>query len=264
MQPPPYSTARPNLDPAEIDRFQRMASEWWDERGKFRPLHQLGPARLSFIRQTLATHFGRHAKNLKPLSGLRVLDIGCGGGLVAEPIARMGAAVTGIDPGADNIAAARAHARQEGIDIDYRATMAEELVAQGEMFDAVVCLEVIEHVPDVPAFLKTCASLVRPGGVLILSTINRNLKSYALAIIAAEYILGWLPRGTHQWERFVTPEELTGFLTAAGLTAPRFEGLIYDPWRDTWSLSNDIDVNYLAAATRLDIAVAADMRGRKP
>ncbi|MEQ1577379.1 MAG: bifunctional 2-polyprenyl-6-hydroxyphenol methylase/3-demethylubiquinol 3-O-methyltransferase UbiG [Hyphomicrobium sp.] len=238
------------LDPAEVERFQRIAGEWWDAKGKFRPLHKLGPARLTFIRDEIVRHFNKTSGGLKPLAGLTVLDIGCGGGLVSEPVARMGAKVTGLDPGEENIVAARAHAEPQGLPIEYRIGLVEDLAAAGEQFDAVLCLEVVEHVPDVGAFLKTCAGLVRPGGVMILSTINRNIKSYALAIVAAEYILGWLPRGTHQWERFVTPGELTRFAADAGLTSPRLSGMTFDPLRDVWSLSSDTDVNYLMAVGR--------------
>jgi 2-polyprenyl-6-hydroxyphenyl methylase / 3-demethylubiquinone-9 3-methyltransferase len=245
----PAPAAR-NLDPAEVERFRRMADEWWDPRGKFKPLHKLGPTRLTFVRDEIMLHFQLQSGGLKPLKGLSILDIGCGGGLVSEPMSRMGAIVTGIDPGEENIAAARAHAEPQGLSINYRTAMAEDLASEGLTFDAVVCLEVVEHVPDVGAFLKTCTSLVRPGGMIVLSTINRNIKSYALAIVAAEYVLGWLPRGTHQWERFVTPDELARFISAAGLEAPRFSGMSFDPLRDQWSLSSDTDVNYLAAAAK--------------
>lgn len=233
-----------------------MASEWWDATGKFRPLHQLGPARLQFIRDELVQHFERAAPGartppLRPLTGLTILDVGCGGGLVSEPLARMGARVLGIDPGRENVEAARAHAEgQAGLELVYRVATVEELAAEGLTVDAVVCLEVVEHVPDVGAFLTSCASLVRPGGALVLSTINRNFKSYALAIVAAEYVLGWLPRGTHQWERFVTPDEIARYLKDAGCTAQNFQGLTYDPLRDTWSLSADTDVNYLVKAAK--------------
>jgi 2-polyprenyl-6-hydroxyphenyl methylase/3-demethylubiquinone-9 3-methyltransferase len=239
-----------NLDDAEVARFRAIAAEWWDPKGKFRPLHQIGPARLQFVRDELIRHFTLKSGGLKPLSGLRLLDIGCGGGLISEPLARMGGIVTGIDPGAENVAIARAHAGPQGLDIDYRAVTAEDLVAAGEVFDAVVCLEVVEHVPDVGAFLKTCSALVRPGGLMLLSTINRTLRSYALAIVAAEYVLGWLPRGTHQWDRFVMPDELARYLAAAGMTPPRFSGLVYAPLQDSWSLSPDTGVNYLAASAK--------------
>jgi 2-polyprenyl-6-hydroxyphenyl methylase/3-demethylubiquinone-9 3-methyltransferase len=248
--PNPPGAGGGNIDDAEIERFQRLAKAWWDPVGKFRPLHQIGPARLSFIRDELTRHFSRETTGLRPFKDLAVLDVGCGGGLMSEPLARLGARVTGIDPGEKNIAIAREHAAPQDLDIDYRVTTAEELVAAGASFDAVICLEVVEHVPDVAAFVKTCASLVRPGGILILSTINRTLKAYALAIVAAEYVLGWLPRGTHQWDRFVTTDEIGRYLAEAGLGTPLFKGFVYNPLRDQWSLSPDIDVNYLVAASK--------------
>jgi len=239
-----------NVDPVEVERFQNLAKAWWDPTGKFRPLHQIGPVRLTFIRDELQRHFGREAGGLRPLDGLSVLDVGCGGGLVSEPLARMGARVTGIDPGERNIAIARGHAEPQGLAIDYRVATVEELGPAGEQYDAVVCLEVVEHVPDVAAFVKALAGVVRPGGILVLSTINRTAKSYALAIVAAEYVLGWLPRGTHQWERFVTPDEMTRYLSAAGLAPPRYEGFVFNPLRDAWRLADDTGVNYLASAVK--------------
>jgi 2-polyprenyl-6-hydroxyphenyl methylase/3-demethylubiquinone-9 3-methyltransferase len=238
------------LDPAEVARFSRLAAQWWDPDGKFRPLHKLGPARLAYIRREIERHFGPPQGGMRPFAGLRMLDIGCGGGLIAEPLARLGATVTGIDPAAESIGVARAHAASQGLGIDYRAVRVEDLTAAGEQFDAVTCLEVVEHVPDVAGFLATCARLVRPGGLMVLSTINRTLKAYALAIVGAEYILRWLPVGTHQWDRFVTPEELTRHLAAAGMEAPRFEGLVFDPLRDRWGLGRDTDVNYMASACK--------------
>lgn len=238
------------LDQAELQKFAALSAEWWDPKGKFRPLHQIGPVRLQFVRDRLAEHFGLDTRGLKPLAGLRVLDIGCGGGLISEPLARMGAKVTGIEPKEANLRAAILHAEPQGLEIDYRAATVEDLVAAGDTFDAVVCLEVVEHVPDVAAFVGSCAALVRPGGMLVLSTINRTLKSFALAIVGAEYILRWLPVGTHQWDRFITPAELTGHVVAAGLAMGRVEGMIYNPLTDKWSRSGDTDVNYLAAAIR--------------
>jgi 2-polyprenyl-6-hydroxyphenyl methylase/3-demethylubiquinone-9 3-methyltransferase len=238
------------LDAAEVDRFERLASDWWEPNGTFRPLHQLAPARLTFIRDEIIRHFGLAPRGLKPFQGLKILDIGCGGGLVSEPLARLGGRVTGIDPGAETIAVARAHAEAQGLAIEYRVQTVEDVAATGEVFDAALCLEVVEHVPDVGGLLATCAQLVRPGGLLVLSTINRTLKSYALAIVAAEYILGWLPRGTHDWNRFVTPEELVHHLVRAGFAAPRLMGLVYDPVRDRWSLDPDTDVNYLASGAK--------------
>lgn len=241
---------RSTLDPGEVARFQAIASEWWDTNGKFRPLHQIGPARLTFIRDRILGHLSRTAAHLKPLEGITILDIGCGGGLVSEPLARLGARVTGIDPGPDTIAAAKAHAAAQSLDIDYRTSTAEALVEAREEFDVVLCLEVVEHVPDVDAFVGMIARLVRPGGMLIMSTINRTLKSFGLAIVAAEYVLGWVPRGTHRWDRFVTPEELSAHLKAADFTIRATEGLAYDPLRDRWQLTTDTDVNYMIAAAR--------------
>jgi len=244
-----HSTGQ-TLDPAEIERFTRCAAEWWDSNGKLRTLHLIGPARMTFLRDALVRHFGRAQGQVRPLDGLAILDIGCGGGLVCEPLCRLGARVTGIDPGLDNVEAARRHAAGQGLTIDYRVARVEDLAAEGLAFDAVACLEVVEHVPDPGAFLKACASLVRPGGLMLLSTINRTLKAYLLAIVGAEYMLRWLPVGTHQWERFVTPDELARHLAAAGLGAPTFQGLVYRPLDDSWSLSSDTDVNYFAAAAR--------------
>jgi len=238
------------LDAREVARFERLAGEWWDANGKFRPLHRQGPARLSFIREALTRHFERPAGEIKPLKSITILDVGCGGGLVCEPLCRLGGEVTGIDPTEETIAVARAHAEAQGLAIGYRAVRAETLREAGESFDAVVCLEVIEHVPDVAMILKTISGLVRPGGMLVISTLNRTWKSYALAIIAAEYVLGWLPRGTHDWQRFVTPEELKGQLRGAGFATPRLSGIVYDVMRDEWRLDPDTDVNYMAAAAR--------------
>jgi 2-polyprenyl-6-hydroxyphenyl methylase/3-demethylubiquinone-9 3-methyltransferase len=246
----PGSGGGRTLDPAEIERFNRTAAEWWDSNGKLRTLHLIGPARMTFLRNALVRHFARPPGPARPLDGLAILDIGCGGGLVCEPLCRLGAHVTGIDPGLDNVEAARRHAAGQGLDIEYRVAQVEEMASEGRTFDAVVCLEVVEHVPDPGAFLKLCAGLVRPGGLMLLSTINRTLKAYLLAIIGAEYVLRWLPLGTHQWERFVTPDELGRHLQAAGLGAPTFQGLVYRPLEDAWSLSGDTDVNYFAAAAK--------------
>jgi 2-polyprenyl-6-hydroxyphenyl methylase/3-demethylubiquinone-9 3-methyltransferase len=238
------------LDAEEIDRFARLASEWWDPRGKFRALHRIGPARLAFLRDEMLRHFARTPGGMRPLEGLRVLDVGCGGGLICEPLARLGALVTGLDPAVENIEAARRHAAGQGLAIEYHAGRVEELEAEGRSFDAVVCLEVVEHVPDAGAFLATCAVLVRPGGLMLLSTLNRTLKAYLLAIIGGEYVLRWLPVGTHQWDRFVTPDELIRHLREAGLGAPTVKGLVYNPLADAWSLGADTDVNYLASAAK--------------
>lgn len=235
------------LDANEVERFSRIAAEWWNPNGKFRPLHQIGPPRLAFIRNAGVQHFARDANALKPLAGLKALDIGCGGGLVSEPLYRMGATVTGIDPSEQNIAIAKGHAGPQDLAIDYRAARVEDLIAAGESYHIVACLEVVEHVPDVAKFVAECATLVRPGGIAVFSTLNRTYKAWLLAIIGAEYVLGWLPRGTHQWDRFVTPEELEGYASAAGLTAGHFEGIVYNPLKDAWSLAADTDVNYLVS-----------------
>lgn len=243
--------ASANLDLAEVDRFERLAGEWWDPDGKLRPLHRQGPARLGFIRGALVRHFKRPANELRPLRGLSILDVGCGGGLVSEPLARLGANVSGIDPTVDSIAVARRHAEAQGLAIAYRSASVEELQAASETFDAAVCMEVIEHVPDPAAFVRSLGALVRPGGMLIVSTLNRTWKAYALAIIGAEYILGWLPRGTHDWNRFVTTNELARYLGDAGFAPPELSGIIYDVMHDSWRLSADTDVNYIAAASRV-------------
>ncbi|HEX2448547.1 MAG TPA: bifunctional 2-polyprenyl-6-hydroxyphenol methylase/3-demethylubiquinol 3-O-methyltransferase UbiG [Methyloceanibacter sp.] len=238
------------LDREEVARFAKLAGEWWDANGPFKPLHRINPVRLTYIRDQLCRKFGRDKKAAASLKGLSVLDIGCGGGLVAEPLARLGAKVTGIDPAPENIDAAKAHAAGMGLDIDYRAETAEALAASGAAFDAVLLLEVVEHVPDVPSFLKGVTPLVKPGGLTILSTINRTLKAYALAIVGAELILRWLPPGTHQWERLVRPEELQSALRGAGLSVTDMTGMVYHPLGDNWRLSSDKDVNYFATATR--------------
>jgi len=236
------------LDPDEIARFGKLAAEWWDAEGPFRPLHRINPVRLTYIRDQICRHFARDPKAPKSLSGLSVLDIGCGGGLVCEPLTRLGASVTGIDPARETIEAASAHARASSLDIDYEAATAEDMVAKGNSYDAVLLLEVVEHVPDVPAFLKAVAPLVRPGGIMILSTLNRTLKAYALAIVGAEYILRWLPIGTHQWDRFVRPEELGTALSTSGLKLTDKIGMVYNPLDDEWRLGLDTDVNYFATA----------------
>lgn len=238
------------LDAEEVRRFSRIAAEWWNPNGKFRPLHQIGPPRLAFVRDTACVHFKRDAKALRPLAGLTAVDIGCGGGLVSEPLARMGASVTGIDPSERNIAIAKGHAEPQGLAIDYRVSRVEDLAAEGKTFDIVACLEVVEHVPDVPQFIAECAKLVRPGGLAVFSTLNRTFKAWALAIVGAEYVLGWLPRGTHQWERFITPDELKAHCEKAGLKDAAFSGIVYSPLRDEWTLAGDTDVNYLVSVQK--------------
>ncbi|MEQ8823870.1 MAG: bifunctional 2-polyprenyl-6-hydroxyphenol methylase/3-demethylubiquinol 3-O-methyltransferase UbiG [Filomicrobium sp.] len=242
-----------NLDPSEIERFSALAAKWWDPNGEFRPLHKIGAARLAFIREAVTAHFLIDDDKVRAFNGLRMLDAGCGGGLVCEPLARLGANVTGIDPATENIAAAQAHARTQGLTIDYRAERVEDLAARGERFDVTLSLEVIEHVPDPAAFIASCAETVRPGGLLIVSTINRTLKAYGLAIVAAEHILRWLPQGTHQWDRFVTLDELGQAFSNCGLDNARYEGLMFDPLRDRWRLASDTDVNYIASAEKPSI-----------
>jgi 2-polyprenyl-6-hydroxyphenyl methylase/3-demethylubiquinone-9 3-methyltransferase len=239
-----------NVDPRELEQFEALAAQWWDLDGPFAMLHRLGPARLGLIRDAAARHFPAAGAGRRILKGLACLDVGCGGGLIAEPLARLGGTVTAIDPAAGNIKAARLHAEATGLAIDYRATTAEDLAATGATFDLVTCLEVIEHVPDQAAFVATIASLLKPGGLVVFSTLNRSPKSYALAIVGAEYVLGWVPRGTHDWRRFVTPEELRRYAEKAGLVDFESEGIIYDPLRDQWRRSSDDGVNYMATAAR--------------
>lgn len=239
-----------NIDAAEVDQFARQADDWWDTKGPFRPLHQIGPIRLEFIRDAAKQHFAISKQGLKPLAGLNVLDIGCGGGLISEPLARLGADVTGIDPAPENIETAADHAAKQGLNIAYKAVTAEQVADTGAAFDLVTCLEVIEHVPDPKQFVSTIGSLVRPGGMLIMSTINRTPKAFALAIVGAEYVLRWVPAGTHQWDKFVRPDELHRYFTAAGLGETELRGVVYHPLKDRWSLSSDTDVNYMIAATK--------------
>jgi len=238
------------IDPAEIARFSAIAAEWWDPAGKFKPLHRLNPVRLAYIRAHLCDRFNRDPRSLRSLEGLKIIDIGCGGGLVAEPLCRMGASVTGIDAAEKNIATATVHAEESGLSIDYRATTAEDIAAGKPNFDAVVALEVVEHVAEVPLFLSSCAAMVKPGGALIMSTLNRTAKSYAMAIVGAEYILRWLPRGTHQWGKFIRPSELTEGIEATGLSVAHLTGVAYNPLKDDWHLSRDMAVNYMLFAEK--------------
>ncbi|QRI62772.1 bifunctional 2-polyprenyl-6-hydroxyphenol methylase/3-demethylubiquinol 3-O-methyltransferase UbiG [Shinella sp. PSBB067] len=242
--------ARTTIDQAEVDRFSAMAAEWWDPTGKFRPLHKFNPVRLTYVRDLVSAQFGRDSRAHRPLEGLRILDIGCGGGLLSEPMARMGADVLGADASEKNIGIARAHAAGSGVPVDYRAVTAEALAEAGETFDVVLNMEVVEHVSDVDFFLTTCASMVRPGGMMFVATINRTLKAAALAIFAAENVLRWLPRGTHQYEKLVRPEEIEKPLTASGLTVTDRTGVFFNPLLDRWNLSKDMDVNYMLVARR--------------
>jgi 2-polyprenyl-6-hydroxyphenyl methylase/3-demethylubiquinone-9 3-methyltransferase len=230
------------VDPEEIAHFEELGEDWWDLSGPMGALHAINPLRVSYVREALAKH--------STFEGARILDIGCGGGILCEPLARMGAEMTGIDPAPGNIDIARAHALPQGLSIDYRAATAETLVAEGASFDVVLAMEVIEHVPDQAAFVATACALVRPGGLLIMSTLNRTLKSFALAIIGAEYVLRWLPKGTHKWERFVTPDELGRFMRRSEMRVIDRAGIVYNPLSGKWRVSGDTDVNYMIVAEK--------------
>jgi 2-polyprenyl-6-hydroxyphenyl methylase / 3-demethylubiquinone-9 3-methyltransferase len=246
----PRATLRGTVDPAEVERFSALASEWWDPRGKMAPLHKFNPVRIGYIRDQAAARFDRDPKKLNSMQSLRMLDIGCGGGLLSEPLARLGADMVAVDPSETNIAAAKEHAAQSGLTIDYRCATAEELAEAREKFDVVLAMEVVEHVADVPLFVRSCASMVKPDGLMIAATINRTLKSFALAIVGAEYILRWLPVGSHRWDKFVTPNELEIAMEQAGLRVTGDQGVIYNILADRWQLSSDTDVNYMLVAER--------------
>jgi len=248
-----------SVDPSEVEKFAALAGRWWEPNGPFAPLHKLNPVRLAFIRDIALQHFQRDKRSLRPFDGLSVLDIGCGGGLLAEPMARIGFAVTGIDAAEQNVRAAAAHAGMSGAQIIYRCVTAEDLVVEPHRFDVVLNMEVVEHVSDPGRFLRTAAELVCPGGLMIVATINKTLKSLALAKIGAEYIMRWLPVGTHDWNRFLSPQTLQRFLGDAGLETVLKQGISFDPvgWR--WQLSRDLDVNYMAVARRGKPALLAQM-----
>jgi len=247
----PMHDAATTVDAAEVAKFEAMAAEWWDPNGKFRPLHQMNPCRLDYIAAQIAAEFGRDRAGPRPFAGLRLLDIGCGGGLLSEPMARLGAEVVGADAAPRNIPVARLHAEQSGLAIDYRHTTAEALAEAGERFDVVLNMEVVEHVSDPPAYLAACRDLLRPGGLMICSTLNRTAKSFALAIVGAEYVLRWLPRGTHEWQKFLTPDELFALIRGAGLDPVDRKGFVFNPLAWSWSVSaRDLSVNYVAAARR--------------
>jgi 2-polyprenyl-6-hydroxyphenyl methylase / 3-demethylubiquinone-9 3-methyltransferase len=238
------------INDAEIAKFTAMAEEWWSPTGKFKPLHKFNPARLAYIREHALAHFGRDGTLMRPLEGLNILDVGCGGGLLCEPLARLGATITGIDAAERNIAIARLHADQSNLDIDYRATTSEALVEKGETYDMVLNMEVVEHVDNVPLYMKSCADLVKPGGLMLTATINRTARAYALAIVGAEYVLGWLPRGTHDWKKFLTPDEIRALLTRNGLRVIDATGVVFHPLADEWRRSPDMGVNYMMLAER--------------
>ena len=233
----------------EVRRFDDLGAQWWDPTGPMAPLHKINPVRIAWLRDTIAGHFGATPRgNDGPLEGLQILDIGCGAGLLSEPLSRLGARITGLDPAPTSIEIARAHAEATGATPTYRQGTVEELANEGARFDVVMAMEVIEHVNDVPSFVAAAASLVKPGGLMTLSTLNRTAKSFALAIVGAEYVLRWIEPGTHRWEQFVTPQELQDALKAAGLTNVRRQGMVFDPLRREWKLSKDCSVNYFMAA----------------
>ena len=247
---PRAKTTSASLDPGEVEKFSNLAAEWWNPKGKFAVLHNFNPVRLAWIKEQATARLSRDPFERRPLAGLRLLDIGCGGGLLCEPMARLGADVVGVDPADKNIRTAEIHAAGQELAIDYRTATAEDLAASSEAFDIILAMEVIEHVVDPAAFTKVCAHLLKPGGLLFIATISRTLKSFALAVIGAEYILGWLPRGTHQWEKLITPEELRGWLAASGLAVLDQTGVAYHPLSGEWRRARDMDVNYMLVARR--------------
>ncbi|WP_286722990.1 bifunctional 2-polyprenyl-6-hydroxyphenol methylase/3-demethylubiquinol 3-O-methyltransferase UbiG [Devosia sp. 63-57] len=238
------------VNDAEVAKFTAMAEQWWDPKGKFKPLHKFNPVRLSYIRDNLVRHFGRDPASIRPFEGISILDVGCGGGLLCEPLTRLGAKVTGIDAAERNIRIAQIHAEQSGLNVDYRATTSEALVAAGEKYDVVLNMEVVEHVDNVPLYMKSCADLVAPGGLMFTATLNRTARSWALAVIGAEYILRWLPRGTHDWKKFLTPEEINAQLRRNGLSVIDETGVTFNPIADSWGLSPDMAINYMILAER--------------
>jgi 2-polyprenyl-6-hydroxyphenyl methylase/3-demethylubiquinone-9 3-methyltransferase len=238
------------INPDEIAKFAAMADEWWDPTGKFKPLHKFNPVRLGYVRDQAIARFNKDPSVRRPLEGLKILDIGCGGGLLSEPLARLGASVIGVDPGEKNIAIAKLHAEQSGLTIDYRAVTAETVAAEGQRFDIVLNMEVVEHVDNVPLHMKTCADLVAPGGLLFTASINRTPRAFALAIVGAEYVLGWLPRGTHDYKKFLTPEEIATLIRRNGLKVTETVGVVFHPIADEWRQSRDTGINYMVLAER--------------
>ena len=239
------------VDPAEVAKFEAMAAEWWDPNGKFKPLHMLNPCRLDYITSQIAAEFDRDLTQPMPFKGLRILDIGCGGGLLSEPMARLGATVVGADAAPRNIPVAQVHAEQSGLQIDYRHTTAEDLAAAGEQFDVVLNMEVVEHVSDPQGYLTACQMLLKSNGLMICSTLNRNPKSFVMAIIGAEYVMRWLPKGTHDWNKFITPDELYALIQGAGLEPVDKKGMVFNPVSWGWSLSSrDLSCNYVTASVK--------------
>ena len=245
------AASKSSIDPAEVERFSRIAAEWWDPRGKFAPLHRFNPVRLGFIRDQALYRFQRDPKARRPFEGLRLLDIGCGGGLLSEPMTRLGFQVTGVDASERNIGTASAHAAEQGLSIDYRASTAEALIEAGEAaFDVILNMEVIEHVADPGDYLRSCAQLLKPGGLMIVATLNRTLKAFALAKLGAEYVLRWLPVGTHDWNKFLTPDELRGFLSDQPVVVDGPFGVVFNPLTGRWTESGDVGVNYMMTVVR--------------
>jgi len=238
------------INDAEIAKFTAMAEEWWDPRGKFKPLHKFNPVRLGYIREHALAHFGRNGSAMRPFEGLAILDVGCGGGLLCEPLARLGATVAGIDAAERNIAIARLHAEKSGLEIDYRATTSEALAAGGARYDMVLNMEVVEHVDNVPLYMKSCADLVKPGGLMLTATLNRTLRARALAVFAAERVLRWLPVGTHDWNKFLTPDEIKALIIRNGLRVIDQTGVVFHPLADEWRRSPDMAINYMVMAER--------------
>ena len=241
------------ISPDEIGKFHKMAEEWWDPNGKFKPLHKFNPVRLAYIREKVIAHFGLDNKAMRPFTGLTLLDIGCGGGLLCEPMARLGATVVGADAGEKNVKIAALHAEQSGLDIDYRATTSEDLAAAGEQFDVVLNMEVVEHVADVPLYLESCCKLVKPGGLMFVATINRTARAYALAIVGAERVLRWLPKGTHSYEKLVTPEEITSITGRNAMQVVDRTGVTFNPLKNEWGKSRDMAVNYMLLLEKPDV-----------